>query len=376
MTKVFSSVSRRLSVLSFIILCLAFSAHAQKSRDARLVSAQAGGVNYVSGSVSVRLKGETAWGELTTEQNLDSGDAVRTGAYGRVEVLLNPGSYLRVAENSEFELADSSLDNLRIKLLKGSAVIEATGYGDNGDGSFLMAVATPHTQVSIIRSGIYRFNVTASGATEVAVHKGRALVGAGQGTLLKGGKTARIVGANVEVAKLDKKDRDDLDVWSKERAGELAAANRKLSTRTLNPVLASLSFNDMWGNASSRYYRTGVWIFDARSGCYTFLPFYDSFSSPYGGFYGSRIYGFGNNNCYGCGRNRGGTTTTLGPSDGTNNFPGTGIAGPGPSSGPSGGPSPAPQPRDIQPPVRDITPTRTIESPRTLGPSVHQQREH
>ena len=136
MSKLFGRVSRRPAVMALaLLLCAAASAQAQKGRDARVVSAQAGGVNYVSGSVSVKHKGETTWEALTTEQNLDSGDTARTAAYGRVEVLLNPGSYLRVGENSEFELADSSLDNLRIKMLKGSAVIEAKAeYRSAQDG--------------------------------------------------------------------------------------------------------------------------------------------------------------------------------------------------------------------------------------------------
>ena len=45
-----------------------------------------------------------------------NGDAVRTGLDGRVEMLLNPGSYMRVGENSEFELADNSLNNLEVRL--------------------------------------------------------------------------------------------------------------------------------------------------------------------------------------------------------------------------------------------------------------------
>jgi hypothetical protein len=34
----------------------------------------------------------------------------------------------------------------------------------------------------------------------------------------------------------------------------------------------------------------GVWFFNARSGCYTFLPFYYGWGSPYGGSYSTSIY--------------------------------------------------------------------------------------
>ena len=342
----FKTNARRLPVLAFALLCVAFGAQAQ-SRDARIVTARAGGVNYISGSVSVKLEGQTEWAALTTEQNLDSGDAVKTGANGRVEVLLNPGSYLRVGENSEFELADASLDDLRIKLLKGSAVVEATGYGDV---ELLIAVETPHTKVSIIRSGIYRLNVLPSGITEVAVFKGRALVGPDQATLVKGGQTARVVGgSNIEVAKLDKKNKDALDVWSKERAGELASANRKLQARLLRPALARMSLDDFWMHGSSRFGPSGLWAFNARVGCYTFLPLYGNWSSPYGGYYDRRIYG-GDTWCRGCQHNPSGQSPTFAPGGGTaTSYP---TPGGGTASSPS--PAPAPLPREMPSPSSDI----------------------
>lgn len=371
MKKTFKFVAHRVPVVAFAILCVAWNAQGQAGRDARLISARAGGVNHVAGGVGVKSQGAAAWTTLTTEQNLDSGDVVRTGADGRVEVLLNPGSYLRIGENAEFELADASLDNLRVKLLKGSAVVEATGYGDV---PLLIAVDTPHTQVSIIRSGIYRINVL-PGASDVAVYKGRALVGASQATFVKGGQTARVSGdrrssGGVGVAKLDKKSRDALDMWSKERAGELASANRKLSARTLNPMLASLSFNNLWagGSTSARYFQLGFWIFNARTGCYTFLPFYDNWSSPYGGYYGSRMDGLANfNNCFGCQHNTYGTSPGI-ASGGTSTTTSPSPAGMGTS------PAPAPTMRQIQPSMRDIE-SHAVENQRVVGPSVTRPRE-
>jgi hypothetical protein len=53
---------------------------------------------------------------------------------------MNPGSYLRLAENSEFQFDDISLDHLKLRLTKGSAIIEATGVADMDLG---VTVATP-----------------------------------------------------------------------------------------------------------------------------------------------------------------------------------------------------------------------------------------
>ncbi len=292
MRRNFRAIAGRLPALLLAVFCLcAANAQAQASRDARLVSAQAGGVNYVSGDVTGKSKGDADWRALTTEQTLESGDAVKTGMGGRVEVLLSPGSYLRVGGNSEFVMSDTSLDTLRVRLVKGSAIVEANGYDDL---ALAIRVDTPQTHVSIIKKGVYRISVTPAGITEVAVHKGRAHVGS---ALLKGGQVTSVgAGRNVsEIAKLDKKNLDALDEWSKQRGEELAQANREFTRRTLTDLFANNNL-DPYGfyNASaSPVPRGGIWVFNARTRCFTFVPFYGGWSSPYGFSYGSQFYGFG-----------------------------------------------------------------------------------
>jgi hypothetical protein len=276
MKRILSASLRSLFALVVISSCFTALARADV-REGRVISARAGGVNFVSGDVRVRRAGEFEWRDLSAKDELKSGDAVRTGAGGRVEILLNPGSYLRVGEGAEFALADASLDDLRIALARGSAVIEATGYSDL---DLSITIATPHTRLRIVRSGVYRVNVTATGAAEVAVLKGRALVGAAE-TVVKGGKVARDGESGVEVAKLDKKNRDALDLWSRERGKELAKANEKLTRRTMTTMLAQVRLNNIF-DASNRYGYAGVWLWSVGAGCYTFLPFYSYWQSPYG----------------------------------------------------------------------------------------------
>lgn len=278
--------------LVFAASCAALSARAQ-SRDLRVVKAVAGGVNFVSGDVKLQTPGESAWRPLTTRDDLKSGDVLRTGSDGRVEILLNPGSYLRLGVNSEFELADASLDTLRLKLFRGSAVVEATGY----DGMPLMiGLDTPQAEVKLTRRGIYRFNVTAAGQTEVAVQKGRAII-VKRMLIVKSGEVARIGASGAaEVAKLDKKKLDELDLWSKERAKELARLNGRLQGRQTRSMLSAANFSRIGLGGG------GVWVYDARFNCYTFLPFYGGWGSPYGSGYGSYYPTYP---CYSCG-SRGG----------------------------------------------------------------------
>jgi len=279
------------------ILAVAGDRDASRDRDlSRVISAKAGGVNHVAGDVTFKRAGATGWERLTTKDDLKSGDAVRTGADGRAEILLNPGSYLRLGHDTEFVFAETKLDKLRLRLQSGSAVVEATGFSDI---DVLVTVETSEAEVSILRSGLYRFNAARPGATEVLVHSGRASV---RGVLVKGGQFVRVAaGAGAPaVAKFDKKQqRDALDLWSRERARELAKINERLQRRSVNTLLAHARFNDLFYGAGS-YGHLGVWLWSPFAGCYTFLPFAYGWPSPYGFSYGMGFYYYGANFCTPC----------------------------------------------------------------------------
>ncbi|HEX5709083.1 MAG TPA: FecR domain-containing protein [Pyrinomonadaceae bacterium] len=297
MRQVCRTFARSLSILTFVALAAGLvAAQGSRSRDLRLISARAGGINYVSGEARVLAAGETSWRALDTSHELASGDAVKTGAAGRLEVLLNPGSYLRVGEQTEFEMADTSLEGVRVRVVRGSVLVEAAGY-DDLDPS--ITVATPQTEVAIMRSGIYRINVLAGGLTEVVVVKGRANVG---GTVVKSDKVARVGAAGVEVAKYDKKRRDDLDQWSKERGDDLAEANRSFSRRTMRSLLADSRWDSLF-YGGSRYdysFMQGVWVYNSITRCYTFMPLSGGWRSPYGSFYNNPFFIPSVRNCIGC----------------------------------------------------------------------------
>jgi hypothetical protein len=357
-----------LLVLAVALFCAAAPAHAQQSRDLKIISARAGGINFTSGSVKFKRRASDNWLQLSANDDLSSGDTVTTGANGLVEVLLNPGSYLRVAENSEFELVDNSLDSLHVKLVRGSAVVEATGYDKD---ELVLVIQTPHTNVSVMRTGLYRFNVLASNSTEVVVRKGRAQVGA-QKELLKGDTVARVGGASsvVELAKLDKKQRDALDLWSRERADALAKANQSLWRRNeandrINMALVSFGFNSEW---PTRVGTRGIWVYSAIAKSYIFLPFYGGLSSPYGRGYHSHLGWIpGGRYCNTCPtQGMPAIVTRPNPNDAINPAP---IVGNNPNPGPNPVPTERradPFPRDAGRPVLD-RPQRDLPSPGRHG---------
>lgn len=255
----------------------------QQTRDKFVISAKAGGINAITGGASVTSRGGDAdWQQLMITDDLNSGDRVRTDADGRVEILLNPGAYLRLGGNSEVELLDNSLANLELKLLRGTAIVEATG----ADGLELnIGISTPHTRLAIVRQGLYRLNVVPQDATELIVRKGRVIL-SDTHTKVTGGNKVVFSATNVIVAKLtseEKKKKDEVEFWSKQRAQTLAEANRKITNRVLT---AAFGFTDPWFDNRA----LGLWLFNPRIGCYTFLPFYPGWGSPYGSSYSTALW--------------------------------------------------------------------------------------
>jgi hypothetical protein len=271
-------------IFSVSVLLFAATLCLGQNREKFVISAKAGGINAVTGQASVVGKGESEWQQLMVTDDLAAGDRVRTDSDGRVEILLNPGSYLRVGGNSEVELANNSLDNLEVRLLRGTAIVEATG----SEGTELMInISTPHARLAIVRQGLYRFNVVPGDNTELIVRKGRVIL-TDSHTKVKGGNKVIFSATNVSVAKLtdeEKKAKEEVEVWSKERAKSLAQANTRISNRMLTSAFRN---TDPLFGASGR---SGIWFFNARAGCYTFLPFFFGWGSPYGASYSTSIYG-------------------------------------------------------------------------------------
>ena len=266
-----------------------------------LISAKAGGVNYISGRVSIDRKNATS-GYLVKGDSVEVGEKVITDRGSRTEILLNPGSYARIDENSSFEFITTDLDDLQLKLNRGSAIFEV--YAGNG---FYVTVLTPTSRFYLIKSGVYRVDVLPNGASRIEVRKGKAQVGTLDAKRLGKGKSALVSGQSASFSKFKRSDRDGFESWSRNRAKGLAKANARLKSRN---VRRSVYGSSVFGNRST-FYGSGVWAYDGFSGSYCYLPFGNR-RSPYGfglrrnisydelaqrSFYNHRIYaGSGNGN--------------------------------------------------------------------------------
>src|SRR5438105_4234241 len=107
-----------------------------------------------------------------------------------------------------------------------------------------------------------------------------------------------------------------------------------------------------------RDFGSGFWLWNGLAGCYTFLPFYESWRSPYG--FGYNTF-FG---CYGCGY---GYVGSGGTGSGTP-YPGTSGGGGSSSGGNTSGGTPAPVVSRPEPPPMRSEPSPP--PPRESAPSA------
>lgn len=249
-----------------------------------VISAEAGGVNFVQGDVRVLTNNSSRLGSLLKGDNLKVGEEIMTGIDGKAEILLNPGSFVRLGANTDFEFETTSLDDLRLKLNRGSAMFEVIT-----DDNFKISVKTPKADFYLIKSGIYRLDVLADGTGRLEVRKGEAQVGNMNATTVKKKKAAIFDGDEVAVEKFDRDDKDALERWSEFRSEQLAEANARLSQRNLRNTLV-YGFNN---NAWSFYNSFGLWAYSPQFGGYCFLPFGYGWNSPYGYRYPWNIWSYG-----------------------------------------------------------------------------------
>src|SRR5690349_14786797 len=117
-----------------------------------VIGAKSGVVNIAEGKVY--LGDQLLELQPTQFPDIKENTILRTEE-GRAEVLLTPGVFLRVWENSSFKMISNRLIDTRIELLSGSAVIEAD---DIAKDTALTVVCKDGT-ITLSKVGLYRFDM-------------------------------------------------------------------------------------------------------------------------------------------------------------------------------------------------------------------------
>jgi hypothetical protein len=216
-----------------------------------------GVVNYVEGNanidgrrISFKDVGSTA---------LDA-NQVLTTTQGKAEILLTPGIFFRLNDNSQVRMVSTNLTNTSVELLRGEALVEAdTLFKDNH-----VTILERGSTTTLAKNGLYSFNADLA---RVAVYDGEATVQQDDHTVtVKKGKDVN-VGSQLKAVKFDRNQMDDLYHWSNLRSEYVSEANIG-SARTYvgNPSL---------------WYGSG-WYWDPYFSFYSFFPGSGFLYSPFG----------------------------------------------------------------------------------------------
>ena len=247
--------------------------------QAYTISAKPGVVNYVEGDAS--LNGRPISPHNLKAVFLNTNDTISTGI-GKAEVLLAPGVFLRLGENSQVRMISPSLSDTQIEVKSGEAMVEA----DNIVQDSRVSVIDHGSSVVIDRDGLYKF--TGGDDAKAAVLEGKAAVYFGDRKVDVGkGHEVSLVDAG-KAHKFDMKKGDDLYAWSNVRA-EYNAASSYQAAKDVNAG----GYGGVWGGYGFSGFTNPGWFWNSGFDSWAWLPGNGIFASPFGyGFYGPGLVGY------------------------------------------------------------------------------------
>jgi hypothetical protein len=190
-------------------------------------------------------------------------DQVLSVGTGKAEVLLSPGTFVRVGNNSQIRMISPTLADGRFEVVQGEAMVEV----DYKPKLARLDVMERGADTSLLKEGLYKFNADEG---QVEVIDGKAAVSDnGQSKEIGKGKELVLTGAALQPVSFDRKAEDDLYRWSDVRASYLAQAN-EASART---VYVGGGWGAGWGPG---------WFWNPYFATYAWLPVDGYFWSPFG----------------------------------------------------------------------------------------------
>jgi hypothetical protein len=231
-------------------------------------TAAPGTVNYVEGQTTIG--GETLDAKSVGNAGLQNGQVLETGK-GKAEILLTPGVYLRLGDNSSVKMVSSGLTDTRLAVNRGEAMLEVDQiFPENR-----IQISQPGADTRVEKTGLYGFDANGS---LVRVYDGKAVVTADdRNTTVKKGHELALNNAKLKAQEFNKKqvtDNNDLYRWSSLRSEYLAEAN----VDTARTYYVNGWYGPGWWGPG--------WYWDPWFAGFTFIPGGGFFYNPFGwGFY-------------------------------------------------------------------------------------------
>jgi hypothetical protein len=282
-------IRRSITVVQRLTLALALIGGAS-AWGQNALSAHSGMIHYVEGRVL--LDGQPVEPKATEFPEVKKDQTLATEE-GRAEVLLTPGVFLRLSEDSSFRMISNRLSDTSFEVVSGDALIEVMELlKDNA-----ITVQFKGATASMTKRGLYRFDADRG---NVRVYEGEINLNFGdQNIVARRGKEVA-VGDGLQAANFDPKDTDPFYRWAERRSEYIATAN----------VSSARQAGSMGLLANS-----GSWAYNPYYGMFTYLPSVGYGYSPFGWAYYSPLtvgnyyaYNYGN---YGGYYNNVGTATRV-----------------------------------------------------------------
>jgi FecR protein len=255
------------------------------------VSARPGAVNYIEGHASLN---DSEISQKTLGKTfLNANDTLSTDL-GKAEVLLTPGVFLRIGENSQIRMISPSLTNTQVEVTKGEAMLEVADLLKDNN----IEILSRGGSLRIEKPGLYR--MTADDPPIAAVIEGKAELSYGGRTVDLGKGKEAVIAADLKREKFDAKKEDDLYAWSNVRseynAGASYAAARSVSVNSYNN-----GYDNTYGGWAG-YPGAGLghgygfspgWYYNGMWNSWAWMPGDGYFFSPFGwGFYSPAYIGY------------------------------------------------------------------------------------
>ena len=224
-----------------------------------------GSLNYLEGQASI--------GGMPLAPNsvgfvaLDRDQTLTTQA-GKVELLLTPGVFLRVADNSSVKMVSPDLANTRVQLDKGRAFIEVLEIRSQND----IRMDQNGASIRLLNKGLYDFDADHA---MLRVFKGKAELNPGgqKVTVSEGHQVMVSATGKPKPQGFDTKAaQDDFYRWNSLRSGYLSEASVSAARAYMGPGPGVYGPGWVgWG-----------WYWDPWFGVFTFLPADGVFWGPFG----------------------------------------------------------------------------------------------
>jgi hypothetical protein len=241
-----------------------------------VTSAHSGTLHYFDGDVSI--DGAAVQAQVGRFSEIKEQSVLRT-RQGRAEVLLTPGVFLRIGENSAIKMLDNRLIATRVEIMSGNAMIESDDPQMSIKNSPVTLIYKDY-EITLLKHGLVEIS---SDPSQMKVYNGEAQVVADKGRVTVTEGHLLPFSAALVAEKFNDKVGDDLYLWARDRGQAISAANMS-SARTLGTGggLDCTGFVTNCTNGAGGGAWNGGWYYNPYFNMYTYVPGSGMLWSPFG----------------------------------------------------------------------------------------------